>query len=164
MDNEKKERIAKPMILFGTQLRGYKKDDVNRYIMQQSEQHLKEMNELEEQLHSLTEKLSAQEQEQTRVNAMLAQSDQIIAEQRTTLDEQKAKLQEQEAALRQMQQDVETCEAQINALAKTAVKTSQNLQTDKELSEKNKKGNEDFAEITQALQSAKDKIFRFLKK
>ncbi|MCI8332152.1 MAG: hypothetical protein HFE78_04950 [Clostridiales bacterium] len=181
MDHEKKGRITKSMILFGTQVRGYKKEDVNRYIQQQSEQHLKETQELEQQVRVLTEQLTAQAQEQTRVNAMLAESDQIITEQRTKLAEQESALQEQQTAFMQMQQDIEALETHINELmnktanapkessqnrpaATSAAKASKEIYKEKEFTEKSKRGNEDFSELTQALQNAKDKIFRFLKK
>ncbi|MCI8590479.1 MAG: hypothetical protein HFE77_07215 [Clostridiales bacterium] len=181
MDNEKKDSATKPMTLFGAQLRGYKKEDVNRYIWQTSQQHLKETEELEQQIRILTEMLSASEQEQQRVNAMLTESDQIITKQRANIEEQSKKLQEQEAALLQMQQDVEAFEAQINELSKATEKPKDNIQSrqiassyttkaskemhkEKDFTENSKRGNEDFSELTQALQSAKEKIFQFLKK
>lgn len=70
------------MVAFGTQLRGYRKKDVNQYIEAQSRKFTKACAEAEERNKRLNDTVNALQGEISRLSAALSESDLVIVRQK----------------------------------------------------------------------------------
>lgn len=166
------------MVLFGTQIRGYRKEDVNQYIAKQSDMYIKETEDLRRRLDAQSELIESQKEELDRLGQALHHSDEVIGAQRSQIEILKNELEEQSAAFaalqkqleelenrflaKKSQQEQETAPAGLRSKANTQPQNkSENRQEKAEAAVHHDTNSDEF---TKAVQNIKKKLFNFLKK
>ena len=104
----------KTMVAFGTQFRGYRKEDVNQYIETQSRKYTKACAEAEERNKQQTDTIYALQDENKRLSTALSESDQIIVRQKKQIDELEKAREQLLHTFSELKTEVETLEKQIS--------------------------------------------------